>query len=114
MIHGNNGGGSVYYEPNSFGGAAESPAHKPAAFEVSGQADSVSYNHDDHYTQPGDLYRLLSEEERARLVRNIVGAMTPVEKDEIKLRQIGHFYKADPEFGQRVAAGLGLTVPQDN
>lgn len=38
--------------------------------------------------------------------------MKPVEKDEIKLRQIGHWYKADPEFGQRIAEGLGLSVPQ--
>lgn len=106
----NNGGGSVYYEPNSFGGATESPQHKAAAFEVSGRADSVPYEHDDHYTQPGDLYRLLSEEERARLVRNIVEAMTPVNSDEIKLRQIGHFRKADPEFGQRIAEGLGLSA----
>ena len=63
-----NGGGSVYYEPNSFGGPQESPENKQTAFAVSGSADSVAYDHNDHYTQPGDLYRLLSEEERTRLV----------------------------------------------
>ncbi|QGQ94230.1 catalase [Paenibacillus psychroresistens] len=108
-----NGGGSVYYEPNSYDGATESAADKPAAFAVSGLADSVAYDHSDHYTQPGDLYRLLSEEERARLVVNIVGAISPVEKDEIKIRQIGHWYKADPEFGSRIAAALGLPVRED-
>jgi catalase len=108
-----NGGGSVYYEPNSFGGPTESPENKQAAFPVSGVADSVSYNHNDHYTQAGDLYRLLSEEERARLVQNIVDSMKPVTKEEIKLRQIQHFYKADPEYGTRVAKGLGLSVPQE-
>lgn len=108
----NNGGGSVYYEPNSLGGPKETPADKPAPYEVSGSADSVAYDHHDHYTQPGDLYRLLSEEERTRLVQTIVGAMKPVESDEIKLRQIGHFYKADPEYGIRVAEGLGLSIPE--
>ncbi|RTE09782.1 catalase KatA [Paenibacillus whitsoniae] len=107
-----NGGGSVYYEPNSFGGPAESPADKPAPLDVTGQADSVAYDHNDHYTQAGDLYRLLSEEERERLVQTIVAAMKPVERDEIKIRQIGHFYKADPEYGTRIAEGLGLPVPQ--
>src|SRR2546423_1384044 len=77
-----NGGASVYYEPNSYGGATETPEHKPAPFEVSGEANSVGYDHHDHYTQPGDLYRLLGEDERARLVQNIVDAMMPVEKDE--------------------------------
>ncbi|QCT29128.1 MULTISPECIES: catalase KatA [Bacillus amyloliquefaciens group] len=107
-----NGGRSVYYEPNSFGGPKESPEDKQAAYPVSGFADSVSYNHHDHYTQAGDLYRLMSEEESARLVANIVSAMKPVEKEEIKLRQIGHFYKADPEYGRRVAEGLGLPSPK--
>ncbi|MDQ0228015.1 catalase KatA [Metabacillus niabensis] len=102
----------VYYEPNSYGGAVETPENKQAAFPVSGVAESVPYDRDDHYTQAGDLYRLMSEEERTRTVNNIVGAMKPVEKDEIKLRQIGHFYKADPEFGTRIAEGLGLSVPE--
>jgi catalase len=106
----NNGGGSVYYEPNSYGGPKESAPNKPAAYSVSGEADSVAYAHDDHYTQAGDLYRLMSIEERTRLIATIVDAMKPVEKDEIKLRQIGHFYKADPEFGQGVADGIGLSV----
>ncbi|MGE7716056.1 catalase KatA [Priestia megaterium] len=107
-----NGGRSVYYEPNSFGGPTESQENKQAAYPVSGVADSIAYDHNDHYTQAGDLYRLLSEDERTRLVANIVEAMKPVEKEEIKLRQIQHFYKADPEYGTRVADGLGLSVPQ--
>lgn len=107
----NNGGSSVYYEPNSLSGPKESTEDRTTGFPVSGVAESVSYDHNDHYTQAGDLYRLMSEEERARLVENIVGAMKPVESDEIKLRQIQHFYKADPEYGTRIAKGLGLEVP---
>ncbi|WP_144478765.1 catalase KatA [Cytobacillus oceanisediminis] len=108
-----NGGKSVNYEPNSFGGPTEVNEQKQAAFPVSGVAENAGYDHHDHYTQAGDLYRLMSEEERARLVANIVTAMKPVERDDIKLRQIGHFYKADPEYGTRIAQGLGLQVPQE-
>ncbi|TCP21650.1 catalase [Scopulibacillus darangshiensis] len=102
-----NGGDSVHYEPNSLGGPKESPEHTPAPFVVSGTVESVAYDKDDHYTQPGDLYRLLSEREKSRLISNIVGAMKPVKK-EIQLRQIEHFRKADPEYGARVAEGLGV------
>ncbi|MGA9226898.1 MAG: catalase KatA [Mesobacillus sp.] len=108
-----NGGKSVNYEPNSFGGPTEVNEHKQASFPVSGVAENVGYDHHDHYTQAGDLYRLMNEEERARLVSNIVAAMKPVERDDIKLRQIGHFYKADQEYGTRIAQGLGLQVPQE-
>jgi len=108
-----NGGNSVYYEPNSFGGPTETPEAKVTPFEVEGFAGEHSYSHDDHYTQAGDLYRLLSEDERTRLVNNIVGAMKPVEREDIKLRQISHFHKADPEYGARIAEGLGLAVPAE-
>jgi catalase len=108
-----NGGKKVNYEPNSFGGPTEVNEHKQAPFPVSGVAENIGYDHHDHYTQAGDLYRLMNEEERARLVANIVGAMKPVEREDIKLRQISHFYKADAEYGTRIAQGLGLQVPQE-
>lgn len=40
--------------------------------------------------------------------------MKPVERDDIKIRQIGHLYKADPEYEQRIAEGLGLAIPVEN
>ncbi|MDT1943474.1 catalase [Carnobacterium maltaromaticum] len=105
-----NGGSSVYYEPNSLGGPTETLANKQASFEVHGMADSVAYDDDDHYTQAGDLYRLLSEDGKTRLIANIVGHMQPVEDEAIKVRQIQHFLKADPEYGARVAAGLRINI----
>lgn len=107
-----NGGSSAYYEPNSLGGPVESPADKPAEYAVSGMAASVSYDQNDHYTQAGDLYRLLSEEERTRLVQNIVASLGQVDSEEIQKRQIGHFYQADPDYGRRVAEALQLPVPE--
>lgn len=112
MRYDSNGGGSVYYEPNSFGGPAEDPEAKQAEFEVSGMAANVPYDDDDYYTQAGDLYRLMTEEQKNILIKNIVNWMKPVEKVEIKERQIRLFYQADPDYGKRVAEGLGLPVPE--
>ncbi|ASN07077.1 catalase [Virgibacillus necropolis] len=109
----NNGGGSVNYEPNSFDGPREDTPSKINPFEVYGEADSVVYENDDHFTQAGDLYRLMSPDEKDRLIQAVVNHMEPVERDDIKLRQIEHFYKADPDYGARVAAGLGLSVPEE-
>ncbi|MBB6454751.1 catalase [Salirhabdus euzebyi] len=108
-----NGGGSVNYEPNSYGGPKQTPENAQAPLAVHGFADAVPYDDEDYYSQAGDLFRLMSEEERSRVISNIVGAMEPVEKEEIKLRQIEHFYKADPEYGTRIAEGLGLSVPAE-
>jgi len=32
-------------------------------------------NDDDHYTQPGDLFRLMTAEQKSNTIANIVGAM---------------------------------------
>src|SRR5699024_10705374 len=106
-----NGGGKPVYEPNSVDGPVEDPASKISPFSTDGFADSVAYDSQDHYTQPGDLYRLMSEDERSRLVKNFADHMRSVTRDDIKLRQIEHFYKADPDWGERVAEELGLSVP---
>lgn len=100
MCFDQNGVGSVYYEPNSFSGPKESPENKQTPFQVTGVAEQVAYDHNDYYTQAGDLYRLMDEGEKARTVENIVNAMKPVEREDIKLRATLNFYKADAEFGE--------------
>ncbi len=110
MRHDGNFGGAPNYEPNSFGGPTQNPAYAEPAFPVDG--DGLRYNHrdgNDDYTQAGNLFRLLTADERARLIANIVGSMTGIPA-YIQERQIAHFYKADPAYGSGVAQGLGLEV----
>lgn len=105
--------GSINYEPNSFDGIGEEPDTKPVGYDVEGRiGQHVTYD-DDFYTQPGDLYRLMSEDERERLVQNIAGSLGNVEEDEIKTREVTQFYKADLDYGRRVAAAIGLELDFD-
>lgn len=104
-----NGGSSVYYEPNSFNGPKEEPAAKQVGHDVTGQIGNYSYD-DDFYSQPGDLYRLLPAEEQQNLVDNIIANMSGVTQEAIKIRQLEHFYKADPSYGERIAKGLGIDI----
>ncbi len=105
-----NGGGSVNYQPNSFSGPADDASFREPPLKISGDADR--YNHrtgNDDYHQAGDLYRLMNADQKTQLVNNLVGALQPVPLF-IQVRQIGHFYKADPDYGKRVAAGLGIAI----
>ncbi|MGA8552339.1 MAG: catalase [Stellaceae bacterium] len=105
-----NGGGSVNYEPNSFGGPVEDPAFKEPPLAISGAADR--YDHrlgNDDYGQPGNLFRLMSPDQQRQLFDNIAAAMQGV-PEEIQRRQIAHFAKADPAYGQGVAERLGLAA----
>ncbi|MEO8397382.1 MAG: catalase, partial [Chloroflexota bacterium] len=113
MSHNGNGGAQPNYEPNSFGGPAQNPAYAEPEFPVDG--NGARYNHrdgNDDTTQPGNLFRLMTPDAQARLIQNIVGAMTGI-PTYIQERQIVHFYKADPAYGRGVAQGLGLQVPAE-
>ncbi|MGA7673561.1 MAG: catalase [Rhizomicrobium sp.] len=104
-----NHGGAVNYEPNSFNGPKEDPSVKEPSLKITGDADR--YNHrigNDDYTQPGNLFRLMSEKQKASLMDAIAGAMKTVPK-EIQDRQIAHFSKCDPAYGAGVAARLKAT-----
>lgn len=90
--------------------SAESPEAKEPPLNIEGPADR--YNHrvgNDDYTQAGDLFRLMSEAEQKRLIAAIVGAMQSVPQ-EIQIRQVQHFFMADPAYGGGMAKGLGLPM----
>ncbi|MGV8997564.1 MAG: catalase [Parvibaculaceae bacterium] len=103
-----NGGGSVNYEPNSFGGPQEDPSVKEPPLKISGEVDR--YNHrtgNDDYTQTGNLFRLMSDAQKDALMTSIAGAMSSV-PEAIQRKQIAHFAKADPAYGAGVAQRLNL------
>ena len=106
---GNNGAGP-HYEPNSFGGAAENHAYREPPLKLSGDADRYDHREDnDDYTQAGDLFRLMSPSQKAALMDNLVASMGGV-PEMILRRQIEHFTRADPAYGQGVADRLGLKI----
>lgn len=105
-----NGGRTLNYEPNSFGQWQESPAAAEPPIALDGQP-ADHWNHrvdDDYYSQPGALFRLMTEDQKQRLFGNIARAMAGVPED-IQRRQIRHFGLADPAYGAGVAAALGLS-----
>ena len=107
----NNGGGGPNYWPNTFGGAAPDPSVTPPAYEVSGAAARHGYELSDvDFVQPGDLYRkVMTDTDRAHLVSNLVGHLKNAQP-RLQRRQTALFYKADPDYGTQVAAGLALDV----
>ena len=108
----NAGGGPNYY-PNTFGGPQPMPEAADPPFEVSGMAARQPYTHlNDDFVQAGDLYRkVMTDQDRDRLIGNIVAHLGNAQK-RLQLRQTALFYKADPEYGRRVAEGLGLSTQE--
>jgi catalase len=113
MAFGDNGGGNPNYYPNSFGGPEPQPDAGEPPFEVSGKAGRHPYTHpNDDFFQAGELYRrVMTNADRDNLIGNITSHLCNAQK-RIQLRQTAIFYKAEPEYGRRVAQGLGLDMKE--
>ncbi|MEA4858027.1 MAG: catalase [Solidesulfovibrio sp.] len=107
------GGDGPNYWPNSFGGPAPDPDALEPRFPLEGEAGRHEYSHpNDDFSQPGELYRkAMGDMDREHLIGNIVahlgGALPRIQK-----RQCALFHKADPAWGEGVAAGLGLDLAE--
>ncbi|MFC1935316.1 catalase [Chloroflexota bacterium] len=108
----NSGGGPNYY-PNSFGGPVPDPEVGGPPIDVSGLAARYAYTlSDKDFVQAGDLYhKVMTDEDRSHLIGNIVTHLSGAQR-RIQLRQTAIFHKADPEYGRRVAEGLGLDAKE--
>ncbi len=106
----NSGGGPNYY-PNSFRGPEPNVAFGEPVFDLKGKAARQRYDHpNSDFVQAGTLYsKVMTDEERKRLVGNIVGHLGGAQK-RIRDRQTAIFYLADQDYGKRVAKGLKLDL----
>jgi catalase len=107
-----NGGASPNYEPNSFGGPAEDKRYVERPKQVSGTVARHNHRDDsDYYSQPGNLFRLMTPDQRQRLIGNIAAGLSQTPRN-IQERQLCHFFRADPAYGEGVANALGIPVQE--
>jgi catalase len=108
-----NYGGTLGYEPNSYGEWQEQPDFKEPPLSLEGAADH--WNHrvdDDYYSQPGKLFRIIVAAGKEQLLfDNTARAMGDAPK-EVKIRHIGNCMKADPAYGVGVAKALGIPLSE--
>ena len=108
-----NYGGTLGYEPNSYGEWQEQPDFAEPPLSLEGAADH--WNHrvdDDYYSQPGKLFRIIVAAGKQQLLfDNTARAMGDAPK-EVKVRHIGNCMKADPAYGEGVAKALGIPLSE--
>ncbi len=105
-----NEGATIHYEPNSYGQWKESKEYAEPAMPLEG--DAFHYDHredEDYFTQPGNLFRIMSPEQQQVLFENTARNMNGAERF-IQIRHIGNCYKADPNYGIGVAKALGIDM----
>ncbi|AFC23695.1 catalase [Saprospira grandis] len=61
------------------------------------------------FAQAGEFYRSLSKQDQKNLISNLAGDLGQVKDKNIQKTMIGYFYKADAEYGMRLAKALGFS-----
>ncbi|WP_039911959.1 catalase [Cellvibrio mixtus] len=94
----NDRAGQGYPEPN--------PAYREPPMVLSNAVvDRYDQLSEDYYSQAGDLFRLMSADQKSQLTRNIAGGLSQANAS-IQERMLGYLHKADPEYAAMVKALL--------
>jgi catalase len=98
--------------PNSYDEWKQQEAYRDPSLKLSGDMDRYEQKddeNDDCFYQPGDLYRLMTEDKKQVLIENTARNMEGV-TENIKYRHAAHCYLADPDYGTRFAKLCGLDL----
>ncbi|KQR46010.1 MULTISPECIES: catalase [Frigoribacterium] len=108
------------YAPNSVGGPAADPqaAGDTGGWESDGElvrSAATLHAEDDDFGQAGSLVRdVMDDEQRDRLVANIVGHVSKVTRPDLLERVFQYWNSVDPILGARVRAGVSPEAPGSN
>ena len=101
-------GGTTSFNPNSAGLWDNQPDFAEPPLPIEGEA--AHYDHyadDDHWEQPGNLFRLMTPAQQQALFENTARALGDA-RQHIKERHIANCRRADPAYGEGVARALSL------
>jgi catalase len=99
-------GGTLTFNPNSAGLWDNQLDFAEPPLPIEGKA--AHWDHrvdDDHWEQPGNLFRLMSPAQRQAVFENTTRAMGEARSD-IKERHVANCLHADPAYGEGVAKAL--------
>ncbi|MBR1202859.1 MULTISPECIES: catalase [unclassified Bradyrhizobium] len=99
-------GGTLTYWPNSHGEWTDQPQLNEPPLEISGAAGHWDHRvDDDHWQQPGDLFRKMNAAQKKALFDNTARQVGQASK-HIQERHVANCGKADPAYGKGVADAL--------
>jgi catalase len=105
------------YAPNSKGGPRADASHygEPAGWHADGDMVRAAYSlhaDDDDWGQAGTLVRgVMGDDERDRLVSNIVGHLLDGVTDPVLQRAVEYWRNVDADLGERVQKGVFAGQP---
>jgi catalase len=103
--------GDVNYEPTTLAGnPVEQPAFRYSQYPVSGTTQQKAIDTQDNFRQAGEFYRTLDKHEQDDLIKNLAADLGQVRNKQITETMVSYFYRADKDYGSRLAKAVGVDV----
>ncbi|MCD7035223.1 catalase [Metabacillus sp. GX 13764] len=101
----------INYQPNRHEGTPqEAPEYRDSTQPLQeGYISREKIEKPNDFKQAGERYRAFSKEEQDSLIRNLAADLAKVNQ-RTSLLAICNFYRADADYGQRVADALGVDI----
>lgn len=115
MVYDHAWNGSLNYQPSlrySTSAYGEDASYRYSTKRVCGSYTQESISRTLNFAQAGDRYRRFSPADRTNLLDNLAADLSAVTSDQVKLVMCAHFYKADMEYGTRIAGLVGADIAQ--
>jgi catalase len=106
--------GRINYEPNSWGGPREDPAHgfvSYAAEEAGTKRRLRAESFADHYSQARQFYVSQTEVERGHIAAAFAFELSKCKEEPIRRRMVAGLGNVHEELAQAAAEGLGMDLP---
>lgn len=100
----------VNYQPSAQSPLKEDPAYRYSESRFTNVTTTQhKIDKPDDFSQAGEFYRSLSDTEKDHLIANLAGDLGQVTDKTIQAKMVSYFYRADADYGKRLAAALGLS-----
>lgn len=91
---------------------AEDNQFKAVETKLVGTVQQKAISKPRDFYQAGVLYRSMNEQDRSDLIANLAGDLNKVMDKDIKATMVSYFYRADKEYGSRLAKATDTNLSQ--
>lgn len=106
-----NGDSDINYQPSRRKGSfSETKRAKYSNLPIAGTTQQAPIEKTLNFKQAGDFYRKLDTMNREHLVSNLAGDLGQVQDAEIRTQMTAFFYKADREYGTKLAQAVDVSL----
>lgn len=103
---------TINYEPSRHAeNPVEDPAYRDSTMKVEGYVSREKIDKPNDFKQAGERYRSFSKEEQDNLIANLTNDLKDV-NERTKLLAVCNFFRADQEYGMRLAQALNVDITQ--